>query len=115
MHAQFALFAAACALIAGHAAAFHVHTSGFASLAKACSTITTLRTQLARRSGCELSRFSMAVVEDDKRLLGSRRLAAVKEVIKSGVDDEEVCLCYEKKEDRRWLGNGINVFCICIA
>ena len=109
MQLQLALLAALFALVApssaehGHTTAFVVAGAGLAPRRATFRTGETAAPALsprrhlalapgpALRAGRAVTRLAMATdVQDDKRLLSSRRLAAAVDVIKAGVPDEEV-------------------------
>jgi len=105
MRMQLALLAAACALVAP-SSADHGRTAAFVAgpgaprgtaLTREALTLTPRRhlalgSGPSPRAGRAAARLAMSTdVQDDKRLLGSRRLAAATDVIKSGAaSDEEV-------------------------
>ena len=109
MQLQLALLAALFALVApssaehGRTTAFVVAGAGLAppraTLAREALAAPTLSSRRylslapgpSLRAGRAVTRLAMATdVQDDKRLLSSRRLAAAVDVIKAGVPDEEV-------------------------
>ena len=109
MRLQLALLAALLALVApssaehGRTTAFVFARAGLSPLratlareALAAPTLSSRRylaldSSPSLRAGGAVTRLAMATdVEDDKRLLSSRRLAAAVDVIKAGVPDEEV-------------------------